>query len=247
LHRGVAALAAHLPRLVSKLPPSAERTLRSFYDLRMEQMSRTERAALCNSALEAGESAPTLCGDWTVKDLVVHLLVRERDPVAAPGIVIPPLSGLTRWSERRMADHDFATLVERVRGGPPIWSVMAVPAVDRTLNTLEYFVHHEDIRRAQPGWKPRELTDREQRIVFKAVSVAGKGFVKPAGVPVEIRWPTADRQRSAVLARGADPVVITGEPAELTMYLFGRDQYVGLSFDGPEERVASLQQRLFSP
>ena len=43
----------------------------------MEPLSRSERAALCNSALEAGESAPTLCGGWDVKDLVVHLLVRH--------------------------------------------------------------------------------------------------------------------------------------------------------------------------
>ena len=41
----------------------------------MEPLSRSERAALCNSALEAGETAPTLCGGWSVKDLVVHLLM----------------------------------------------------------------------------------------------------------------------------------------------------------------------------
>ena len=85
----------------------------------MEQMSRTERAALCNSALEAGEEAPTLCEGWTVKDLVIHLLVRERDPLAAPGILVPQLHGLTRRSARKVADQDFTALVERVRNGPP--------------------------------------------------------------------------------------------------------------------------------
>src|SRR6476661_4751238 len=124
----------------------------------MESMSRTERAALCNSALEAGAQAPTLCEGWTVKDLVIHLLVRERDPLGAPGIVVPQLEGLTRFSERRLADHDFTNLVERVRQGPPRWSPMAIGPVDRAVNSLEYFVHHEDVRRAQPGWEPRELT-----------------------------------------------------------------------------------------
>ena len=69
----------------------------------MESMSRTERAALCNTALEAGEQAPTLCGRWTVKDLVIHLLVRERDPLGAPGILVPQLEQLTDRSARRLA------------------------------------------------------------------------------------------------------------------------------------------------
>jgi len=206
----------------------------------MEPMSRTERAALCNSALEAGEEAPTLCGVWTVKDLVIHLLVRERDPLASPGILIPQLEKLTERSARRMADQDFTALVERVRSGPPRWSPMAVPPVDRMFNTLEFFVHHEDIRRATPGWQPRELTDRERRTLFKAAATAGKAFVRSAGVPVEIRWTDGEREREAVLAKGDDPVVITGEPPELVMYLFGRDQHTGLSFDGPQEHVDAL-------
>ncbi len=207
----------------------------------MEQMSRTERAALCNTALEAGEEAPTLCGDWTVKDLVIHLLVRERDPLAAPGIVIPQLNGLTRRSERRLKGQDFSALVERVRNGPPRWSPMAIPQVDQLLNTLEYFVHHEDIRRAAPGWEPRELTDREQRVLFKGAGTAGKGFVRKVGVPAEIRWADGERVRTSVLAAGDDPVVVTGEPAELTMFLFGRDQHTGLKFEGPQDRVDALR------
>ena len=27
-----------------------------------------------------------------------------------------------------------------------------LPGVERLTNLLEYFVHHEDLRRAQPGW-----------------------------------------------------------------------------------------------
>jgi uncharacterized protein (TIGR03085 family) len=206
----------------------------------MDKMYRTERAALCNSALEAGEDAPTLCGMWTVKDLVIHLLVRERDPLAAPGILIPQLEKLASRSARRMADQDFTALVERVRNGPPRWSPMVLPPLDKALNTLEYFVHHEDIRRATPGWEPRELTDQEKRVLFKGIAVAGKGLVRPAGVPVEIRWADGDRERSAVLRKGGDRVVVTGDPAELTMLLFGRAQHTGLAFEGPQTHVDAL-------
>jgi uncharacterized protein (TIGR03085 family) len=210
----------------------------------MEPLSRTERAALCNTALETGESAPTLCEGWSVKDLVIHLLVRERDPLGAPGILVPQLEGLTRRSERRLAGQDFAALVERLRGGPPRWSPMAIRPVDATLNGLEYFVHHEDIRRAGPSWQPRELTEREQREIWAMVGHAGRGLVRPAGVPVEVRWPGAGREgapRTKVLRRGDDPAVVSGPPSEVAMFLFGRSRHRDLSYDGPPDAVAALK------
>lgn len=208
----------------------------------MEPMSRTERAALCNTALEAGERAPTLCGRWTVKDLVIHLLVRERDPLGAPGILLPQLEGLTDRAARRLADQDFSSLVERVRKGPPRWSPMSLPPLDRAVNTLEYFVHHEDIRRAGEHWVPRELTEREQKVLWKAISVAGKGLVRPAGVPVEIRWPRAGRERVAVLRKGDDPAAVSGAPSELVLFLFGRAQHAPLEFSGPADHVKELRR-----
>jgi uncharacterized protein (TIGR03085 family) len=211
----------------------------------MEPLSRTERAALCNTALETGEAAPTLCGGWSVKDLVIHLLVRERDPLGAPGIVVPQLERLTRRSERRLAEQDFVALVERLRGGPPKWSPMALRPVDAALNGLEYFVHHEDIRRAQPGWEPRELTDREQRQIWSMVGHAGRGLVRPAGVPVELRWPGAGRDgadRTKVLRSGDQGAVVSGQPSELAMFLFSRPRHRGLSYDGPDHAVAALKE-----
>jgi uncharacterized protein (TIGR03085 family) len=207
----------------------------------MPSMSRLERAALCNTALEAGEDAPTLCGSWSVKDLVIHLLVRERDPIGSAGILVPPLEGLTDRASRRLARQDFTALVERVRNGPPRWSPMALPPVEKAVNTLEFFVHHEDIRRAVPGWQPRELTHREQKAIWSAIGVAGKGLVRPAGVPVEIRWDREDRVRSATLRKGEEPVVMTGTPSELAMFLFGRAEHGPLEFTGPETSVRALR------
>lgn len=34
------------------------------------------------------------------------------------------------------------------------YSVMHPGPIDRAANTLEYFVHHEDVRRAIDGWEP---------------------------------------------------------------------------------------------
>ena len=80
-----------------------------------------------------------------------------------------------------MAEQDFTALVERVRNGPPRWSPMALPPLDRALNTLEYFVHHEDIRRAAPGWVPRELTDRRSGSSSRASPSPGRAWsARPA-------------------------------------------------------------------
>ena len=124
---------------------------------RHHDRAQTERAALCDLALQVGEDQPTLCGDWTVKDLVVHLLVREGSPAAA-GILVSPLSRLTDLESRRLGRRDFAVLVEKLRPARRCGRRTPSRGWTRLLNTLEYFVHHEDIRRAQPdvvGTRPR--------------------------------------------------------------------------------------------
>ena len=115
---------------------------------RSPRPAQLERTALCDTALQVGEDQPTLCDGWDVKDLVVHLLVREGSPAAA-GIVLSPLAGMTDAVSRRVGRRDFAVLVEKLRSGPPRLSPYAVPRLDSILNTLEFFVHHEDIRRCQ--------------------------------------------------------------------------------------------------
>jgi uncharacterized protein (TIGR03085 family) len=113
------------------------------------------------------------------------------------------------------------------------------------VNSLELFVHHEDIRRAQPGWEPRELTDGEQRHLWNLLGQAGRALVRPAGVPVEVRWPGGakdDTDRTRTLRRGEDPVVLSGQPSEVAMFLFSRDRHEGLSVDGPPDAVSALEK-----
>lgn len=201
-------------------------------------MARRERHDLCDLALALGEDAPTLCGDWDAKDLVAHLLVREHRPLGAAGITVPLLAGLTDREMARMVRKDFAVLVERLR--EPGLTPYALPGVERLLNTVEYFVHHEDLRRAQPGWAPRELDPADESRLWSAARVAGRGLVRPAGVPVRIR--RSDTGATATLRRGDDPVVITGRPSEIVLFLFGRDRTHGLELDGPADRVARLRK-----
>lgn len=200
-------------------------------------LARREREALCDLALELGPDAPTLCGDWTVKDLVTHLLVRERSLLGAPGIILPPLAKVTEMSMARLARQDLPTLVGQLRGRG--LTPMAVPVLDRLFNTMEYVVHHEDVRRARARWKPRTLSDADLGTVWSGLKISGKGLVRSAGVPVVVR--RSDSGASAVLSSGDDPVTITGSPVELTMFLYGRAQHRGLDLTGPADAVTRLR------
>jgi uncharacterized protein (TIGR03085 family) len=203
-------------------------------------MAQVERAALCDTALRIGEDQPTLCGGWTVKDLVVHLLLRERSP-GALGIGLAPLSGLTQLEMRRIGREDFAVLVERLRSGPPRWSPYAVPKLDTTFNTLEFFVHHEDIRRAQPGWEPRDLGDDAQKLLWSMVRTAGKSLVRKADVGVSFENATT---RSRAVLKDPPPdagtVVVSGLPSEVTMFAFGRKGQARVGLRGPDDAIAAL-------
>ncbi len=203
-------------------------------------LARRERHALCDLALLLGEDAPSLCGDWTAKDLVAHLLVRENRPIGALGIALGPLSGLADHAMRRVAKRDFGVLVEKLRD--PGLTPYRLRPVEVVANTLEYFVHHEDLRRAQPGWQPRELGPADEAALWRAVRLAGKVLTKSVGVPLQIRRTDTDspERTIAILRRGDDPVTVAGRPSELVLFLYGRTQLSGLTFDGPESAVAKV-------
>jgi uncharacterized protein (TIGR03085 family) len=199
----------------------------------MTRLAQTERTELCDAALQLGEDQPTLCGGWTVKDLVVHLVVRERSP-AGVGILVPPLAGLTRLASQRTARTEFAVLVEQVRTGPPWWHPLAVPPLDAAVNTLEFLVHHEDIRRAQPTWSPRDLGERAERTVWGALPPLARMLTR--GVPTGVVLEDTLSGSTMTAKKGPGRTVVQGRPSELALYLFGRkDQAdVRLAGDAPE-------------
>ena len=120
--------------------------------------SRDERSALCALLDDTGPDAPTLCEGWTTLDLAAHLVLREHRPDAGMGMLGGPLAGYTAHVQSRIAGRvPYARLVQTIRQGPPRFSLFALPGVDERANLAEYFVHHEDVRRAAPDWQPRKL------------------------------------------------------------------------------------------
>ena len=200
---------------------------------------RRERHALCDTALAVGPDAPTLCGDWTARDLVAHLLVRENSMIGAAGITFSAMAGVTERAMAKTARRPFPEMVRKLYD--PGITPYRLPGVERLTNTLEYLVHHEDLRRAQPDWEPRELPAADEDELWKLLPGAAKLATRKAPVPIVVR--RADRPGVEVtVRRGADPVVVTGRPSELVLFFFGRSQLRDVTFEGPPSAITRLQE-----
>jgi len=205
--------------------------------------SREERLALCALLDKTGPDAPTLCEGWTTGDLAAHLVLRERRPDAAAGVLGGPLAGYTARVQRQIRTRiPYPDLVRMIRSGPPPFSVMAVPGMDERLNLVEYFVHHEDVRRGAPGWEPRPITAGESDLLWQRLRTA-KFMLRRAPVGVELARDEAgaDGRAYRITAKNATPVVtVIGSPAELTMWVLGRTAAARVRFDGTDAAVQTL-------
>ena len=136
----------------------------------------------------------------------------------------------------------FPSLVRTIRSGPPALSLMALPGMDERLNAVEYFVHHEDIRRAGPDWEPREISAGQSTLLWQHLRSARFMLRKaPVGVELARDDPEADGQAYRITAKNATPAVtVIGSPAELTMWVMGRTGAARVRFDGTEVAVGKL-------
>jgi uncharacterized protein (TIGR03085 family) len=213
--------------------------------------SRDERLGLCATLAEVGPDAPTLCAGWTARDLAAHLVLREHRIDASAGIPGGPLAGHTARVQQRLATRTpFAQLIDTIRSGPPKLSPYRIPGMDERVNTVEFFVHHEDVRRGQPGWKPRELPDGLSGALWTRLKLARFVLRKvPAGVEYAREDGTAAQgdhgQPSSyrmTVHRGTPVVTVIGTPAELTLYTAGRRSAAQVRMDGTQAAIEMVSQ-----
>ena len=198
--------------------------------------AQRERAALVETMRAVGPDAPTLCGDWTTRDLAAHLVVREGRLDAAPGIAIPFLAGYTDKVQRQVAESSgWDDLLDKIAAGPPLLSPFKL--VDSVANMGEMFIHHEDVRRTQSTWEPRTLDDETTRALTRPLSVMARLTLRAAPARVSLRTP----QGKTVLTTGkGKELTVTGEQTELLLFISGRD-VVQLTFDGDAETVEAVR------
>jgi uncharacterized protein (TIGR03085 family) len=200
-----------------------------------------ERRALADELVRVGPDAPTLCEGWTAADLAAHLVLRERRPDAALGIVASPLAGHTATVQRSLREKKtWPELVDLVRNGPPF--PLRFKVIDEPMNAGEFFVHVEDLRRAAPGWEPRDLDAEFEKALWRRIRFAARLARRGAPGPLCLDAPGYGR----VTVKGGEPnVVVTGPPSELSLYLFGRAPEIRVKFAGAPADVEAARTANF--
>jgi uncharacterized protein (TIGR03085 family) len=199
-------------------------------------LAQRERQVFCDLLDELGPDAPTLCEGWTAVDLAAHIVARERRPDSGPGLVWPPLAGHTDKVRRSLRDGTpWVELVALVRQGPPL----LLRPFDGPMNTVEFFIHVEDLRRAQPKWEPRTLASELDDALWARLGPGG--MAKQVGATVELRSPGRDAKQSHTKQSGVGYLVVEGDPGELTMFASGRQKAAQVEITGDEELAFRLR------
>lgn len=189
-----------------------------------------EREALAASFLALGPAAPTILPGWDARELMVHLLLRERHSALVPALRMPgPYGARARAVEGELRGADWETLVERLQEGPGRLSPLG--AIDRLSGLAEQLIHHEDLRRAQDGWEPRGPGAVSQEDAWRAVRLMAPLTLR---VPVRVLL-VSPLGGARVGSRTAEASVrVHGEPVDLLLWATGRERVARVRVHGDD-------------
>ncbi|MDH6627038.1 uncharacterized protein (TIGR03085 family) [Streptomyces sp. LBL] len=205
----------------------------------MSTFAKRERLLLADLLEAEGPEAPTLCEGWTTRDLAAHVVVRERRPDAAGGILIKQLASRLDKVMDEFAAKPYEELIQLIRTGPPRFSPFSLKQVDEASNIVEFYVHTEDVRRARPDWAPRELDPVFQDALWSRLERSARLMGRSVPTGLVLRRPNG---QTAVAHRGTPVVTVTGEPSELLLFLYGRQNAAKVELDGDKDAIARLHE-----
>jgi uncharacterized protein (TIGR03085 family) len=189
-----------------------------------EPIDVRERREICDLLLELGPDAPTLCEGWTTADLAAHLVLREH---------------YQRWGDTKRAAEKakgFPAVVARLRAGAPLvpWRL---PRLRNVFNGLEFFIHHEDVRRANGQGQRPEQADLEA-LSWRMTGFSGRRLAKAIRPhAIELVNPEGARR---TYGKGTC-VTLTGRASEIVLYMGGRRATAHVTLGGTPEAIAALE------
>jgi uncharacterized protein (TIGR03085 family) len=198
--------------------------------------ARIERAALADLFAEIGPDRPTLCEGWRTRDLAAHIVVRDRRPDAAAGVVIKALAPHNDRVRIKAMERPWDVLIDQVRR-PPRLSIAGIGPLDRLTNTSEFFVHHEDARRAESDWSPRPIDPGLAAALARQIGFSAKLALRRFPARITIDMPG---YAPIMVGGGAEPVTIAGDPGEMTLFLTGRQAHARITATGDTATVTRL-------
>jgi uncharacterized protein (TIGR03085 family) len=210
---------------------------------RVTDLARAERLGLADTLDRVGPDAPTLCAGWTATDLALHLVLRDRFDPALLATDGGPFRGM--FARRRrivLRRHGYAGLVRLFRAGPPRLSPYSLRWLDSKANGVEFFIHHEDVLRAQSTWSPRPLTAEHDHELLRALRYLGRRLARHSAAGVEVATPDG---QTVTVRRGTPAATLVGRPGELLLYLAGRRGVADVTIAGdPAAREALAHAKL---
>ena len=202
-----------------------------------------QREALCDALDAVHPSAPTLCEGWTAHHLAAHVWLRESATWEVAGALL--LRRRDRIEHRMtevMTQRPYSDLVASIRRGPTGASPFRLPGVEAAANTLEFFVHCEDVRRGAGNHTPRPTDLALEDLCWRRVPALARVFLRgcPVAVWLERDVPPGEPVR---IGKGPDIVTLSGSPSELLLYLFGRRQAANVEVIGEPAALAVVASR----
>lgn len=204
-----------------------------------------DRTEVADALISVPPTAPTLCEGWTARDLAIHLVLRDGRPDVllgeVAGKVVPALGRAAGQVRARYEAMGWEELVDVVRHGPPAWAPTRLPAVERAVNGAEFYVHAQDVLRAQPGWRAGAapaLRPGQRERLWKALRVLPLRY-RDSIVGVVRQVPSGP---SAVVHRAERSVTLVGQPEELLLHAFGRRAQADVEVRGQADAVADFEE-----
>jgi uncharacterized protein (TIGR03085 family) len=201
-------------------------------------LAQSERAKLCDLLGELGPEAPTLCEGWTTSHMAAHLFNRERRPLTGPGLVVGgPFARYTDSQlEKTRASHPYVDLVAAVRSGPP----RILGSVDGAMNITEYFVHHEDVRRASGDVEPRSDVGELDETLWEMQGRSTKFLTRHLDdLDLTLARPNGEQRH---VGGGSRPVTLVGSAPEIVLFLSGRRDAAVVEIEGEPAATRELRE-----
>ncbi|MFJ9056162.1 TIGR03085 family metal-binding protein [Streptomyces sp. NPDC102409] len=203
----------------------------------MSTHAKRERLLLADLLEAAGPEAQTLCNGWKTRDLAAHVVVRERRADAAGGILLGALKNRLERVQAEFAAKPYEELIQLIRTGPPRLSPFGLKQLDEAANTVEFYIHAEDVRRAQPDWSQRDLDPVFADVLWSRTEKTARMMGRRSPVGLVLRRPDG---QTAVAHKGTPVVTVTGEPGELLLFAAGRQDAARVELDGDKDALARL-------
>ena len=247
------ALAAHFPGLATRRRPvrraglrieplraGSRRQHRRAEELLVSKIATEvllkERAAMCDTFEKFGADAPTLCEGWLTLDLAAHLVAREARSDAAIGLVVPFLAGHLQKVMDKYKAKGYDPLVGDAAHRP------AVDAPHRSARDRQRQRELRAPRRHPPRHRRSAACRSTRRWMTSSGRCSASACSKKSLPGVALTLRTPDGREKAVTKDGA-PVVMTGDPGELALYMSGRKDAAVVTLDGADDAVAVVQER----